>query len=67
MIPCYLVHNMRAETHNWAARWGGWRIRDDVFEWLRDNVTEWSVWEDGTFYFERQQDALLFKLTWGGQ
>jgi hypothetical protein len=55
------------KTHNWAARCGGWRMRDDVFEWLQENMPgRWNC--IGTnWWFDTVADAVMFKIRWGGE
>ena len=60
-----IVPDMLADTHDWAARWGGWRLREDVFRWCEENVSYWRVIGQN-WYFENTSDALMFKLRWAG-
>lgn len=38
---------------------------DSIVDWIETHIGEnnWSVWY-GDYYFEREADAVLFKLKW---
>jgi hypothetical protein len=47
----------------------GVQMRSEVMQWLEQHVGKlWQTWEFDTMgsriYFNRQEDAMLFKLTW---
>jgi hypothetical protein len=47
---------------NFVSRYG------DQIDWCEEHCKgEWSSQYAGLFWFEKRNDALMFKLTWGGQ
>lgn len=74
--PKYQVElDFRSELGFWNAEWGDFRISHTVINWLSDTVgNEWLFderlkddYSDDlvlTFYFNDENAAMLFKLTW---
>lgn len=63
----YFIYRLVYMKHQWC-------IRDDIEEWLEENVGHFGIHWDfefipaftgiGRFYFNQKEDALKFKLTW---
>jgi hypothetical protein len=43
------------------------RMRRDVREWVQENVVCDTYRCNGHLFFEDAQEAMYFKLTWGGE
>ena len=70
-----LHHRIKIKRETNRVFYDTYILRSEVFEWLRSlggKGHTWERWEfpDSklvTFAFENGQDAMLFKLTWGGK
>lgn len=65
----------RSELGYWNAEWGDFRLSQNVISWLFENVGNAWLWDERiddddcdniilTFYFDNDDAAMLFKLTW---